>query len=212
MMRFDALEWRDFANRVAPDSAREALQKHRGTRRKRFGETVALWQKVANAAALEASYQPAAERVRVVKAAFTAAGLAARPRETRGLIQQLYDSFSQPVLAGTRSAAMPIRQMLYRADPYQIDLQIERQPEQNRFVITGQLVDLSHPEMVGRDVQVMLSDGRKYIVNTVTNQFGEFRGEVENTGDLEISFLGRNGKPIVILLRGPLDPLSVAKD
>ena len=73
-------------------------------------------------------------------------------------------------------------------------------------------MDLSHPEMVGRDVQVMLSDGREYIVNTVTNHFGEFRGEVKNSGDLEISFLGRSGKPIVILLREALDPLSGVKE
>jgi hypothetical protein len=140
------------------------------------------------------------------------AGLAAKRQETGGLIQLLYDSFSQPALAGTRSAAMRIRQLLYRAEPYQIDLHIELQPEQNRFVVTGQLVDLSHPEMVGRDVQVTLSDGGEDVVNTVTNQFGEFRGEIKNSGDLEISFLGRSGKRIVILLRGALDPLSGAKE
>ena len=73
-------------------------------------------------------------------------------------------------------------------------------------------MDLSHPEMVGRGVQVMISDGREYIVNTVTNHFGEFRGEVENSGDLEISFHGGSRKPIVILLRGALNPFSSAKE
>ena len=101
--------------------------------------------------------------------------------------------------------------MLYRADPYQIDFQIESQPEQNRLAITGQLVDLSHPEMVGRDVEVTISDGRESIVNTMTNQFGEFRGEVDNSGNLEITLVGRTGKPIAILLRGALDPLADAK-
>jgi hypothetical protein len=112
---------------------------------------------------------------------------------------------------GVRSGAMGIRQMLYRADPYQIDLQIELDPEQNRLVITGQLVDLSHPEMVGRDVEVTISDGRDSAINTVTNQFGEFRGEVHNSGNLEVTLVGRSGKPIAILLRGPLDPLAEGK-
>jgi hypothetical protein len=103
---------------------------------------------------------------------------------------------------------MKIRQMLYRADPYQIDIHIELRQDQNRFVVTGQMVDLSHPDLVGRDVKVTLSDGRNSVVNTVTNQFGEFRGEVENSGDLEISLLGRDGKPIVILLRGALEPFA----
>jgi hypothetical protein len=139
-------------------------------------------------------------------------GLAGERQETGGSIQLLFDSFSQPRLAGTRSAAMRIRQMLYRVEPYQIDLHIELKPEQNRLIVTGQLVDLTDPEMVGRDVQVMLSDGREYIVNTVTNQFGEFLGEVNNSGDLEISFLGRSPIPIVILIRGPLDHHLERKD
>jgi hypothetical protein len=188
------------------------MLKQRGMRRKRSVETVTLWKKVADAAALEARYQPAAERVQVVKAAFAMAGLAAKRQETIGPVQLLYDSSSETALPGTRSAAMSIRQLLYRTEPYQIDLHIELQQEQNRFVVTGQLVDLSHPEMVGRDMLVTLSDAREDVVNTVTNQFGEFRGEVKNSGDLEITFLGRSGKPIVILLRGTLDPLSGAKE
>src|SRR5438552_8672379 len=173
-------------------------------------ETDALWQKVAKAAAAEASYQPPPQKVRAVKSAFTMTGPASKRRETGGLLQ-LYDSFLQPALVGVRSGAMRVRQMLYRADPYQIDFQIESQPEQNRLAITGQLVDLSHPEMVGRDVEVTISDGRESIVNTMTNQFGEFRGEVDNSGNLEITLVGRTGKPIAILLRGALDPLADAK-
>jgi hypothetical protein len=74
------------------------------------------------------------------------------------------------------------------------------------------LLDISRPELVGRDVQVMLSDGREYTVNTVTNQFGEFRAEVENSGDLELSLLSPGGKPIVVLLRGALARLSGSEE
>jgi len=180
------------------------MQKHLGAGSKRCLETVAGWQKAANAAAVDASYQPPAERVRMGKEALATAGLVARPPETGGLIELLFDSFSHAALAGIRSAAMSIRQMLYRAEPYQIDIQLEAQPERNRLLVTGQLLDVSHPEVVGREVQVTLSDGRESVVNTMTNQFGEFRGEVENSGDLELSFLGLSGKPIVILLRRAL--------
>ena len=212
MKYFQAVEWSDFVNHVASEGPRMAMQEHKRTRRKCYVETSALRQKLANAAAGEASYQPAAESVQVVKAAFATAGAAARRQEKGVLIRLLFDSLSQPAPAGIRSAATRIRQMLYRAEPYQIDLQIEWQPEQNRLIVTGQLVDLSHPEMVGRDVQVMLSDGREYMVNTVTNAFGEFHGEVKNSGDLEVSFVGRTGKPIVILVRGALDQLSGANE
>ena len=94
--------------------------------------------------------------------------------------------------------------MLYRADPYQIDIQMEAQPEGNRLMVTGQLLDVSSPGVVGRDVGITLSNHRGNVIHTVTNQFGEFRGEIENTGDLELSFPGKGEKSIVISLRNAL--------
>jgi hypothetical protein len=207
MMQFRA-EWSDLAKNAASDDWQVAMQGHLESTCTPFRKTARSSRKVARASAVEACHQPAAESIRAVQAVSATAGSSGKRHETGGSIQLLFDSFSQPRPAGTRSAAVRIRQMLYRVEPYQIDLHIELKPEQNRLVVTGQLVDLTHPEMVGRDVQVMLSDGREYIVNTVTNQYGEFLGEVNNSGDLEISFLGRGPKPIVILIRGPLDPLS----
>ncbi len=45
-----------------------------------------------------------------------------------GLAELLFDSFLQPVLEGVRSSSIGTRQMLYRADPFQIDLLIEPRP------------------------------------------------------------------------------------
>ncbi len=212
MKHLNAVGWSDFVNHAAVSGRQKLTQKQRGALRKHYAQTAALWRKVADAAIAEATYQPAAEKVRFVKTAFTLAGLAAKRQETAEVIQLIHDSFSQPVLAGTRSAPRPIRQLLYRAEPYQIDLQLELQPENNRLVVTGQLLDISRPELVGRDVQVMLSDGREYIVNTVTNEFGEFRAEVENSGDLELSLLSPGGKPIVVLLRGALQRMAASQE
>lgn len=139
------------------------------------------------------------------------AGVAANGQQKGGLVQVLFDSFSLPALAGTRSTSMSLREIVYRAEPYQIDLQVEVQPERNRLVITGQLLDVSHPEKVGLDVPITLSNLRGVVVQTATNQFGEFRGVLENSGNLELSFFGRDGKPIVILLRGGVKQSSVAK-
>ena len=184
-------------------------QNHGGTHRNprnHFVKTPALWQNVANATSVEPRYQPSAETVRVAKAAFAIASLSASGPEVVRLAQLLFDSFSHPAPAGIRSAPTRIRQLLYRAQPYQIDLQIELRPETNRLIVTGQLLDVSHPDMIGQDVEVTISNRRGSVVKTKTNQFGEFRGEVENSGDLEVSFAGTGGKPIVILLPKALEP------
>jgi len=202
MKEFDTRGWTGLMELAAPDRRKAILG-----RRKHYVAT--LRQRVAYAVVAEACYQPPPEKVRFVKEAFE---LAAKRQETGCVIQVLHDSFSHPMLAGMRSAPRTVRQLLYRAEPYQIDLQIELHPEENRLVVTGQLLDVSRPEMVGQDVQVMLSDGLEHIVHTATNQFGEFRAEVENSGDLELSFLSPGKKPIVVLLRGALDQLSKAKE
>lgn len=164
-------------------------------------------QKPVDREAIDLSYRPS-----IVEAACSKAGLVANLQEKRNSVQLLYDSCVQPAGAGTRSVGMRVRQMLYRAEPYQIDLQVEAQPDRNRLTVTGQLIDVRHPDIVDAGVQVTLSDGRGNIVNTVTNQFGEFRAEVNLSGDLELTFFGSDRKSIVILLKGKPDPTSRAKN
>jgi hypothetical protein len=211
MKHFTAEEWIDYVNQVNSPRQQQQMKKHLGAGCKRCMETEALWQKVQNSLAAEASYQPPTEDVRIAKTAFVGASQAVLQQEKSGFAQVLFDSFLQPMLAGARSGGLGTRQMLYRADPYQIDIQIEAKPEGNRLMVTGQLLDVSSPGVVGRDVKITLSNHRGNVIHTVTNQFGEFRGEVENTGDLELSFPGQNDKSIVISLRNALGNLPGSK-
>jgi hypothetical protein len=211
MKHFTSEEWIDFVNQVNSPKQQEAMKKHLGTSCRQCMGTVALWQKLHNTAAMEAMYQPPEADVRIAKAAFAAAGGATQRNEKSSFVEVMFDSFLQPLLAGARSSGVGIRQMLYRADPYQIDIQIESRPEGNRLAVTGQLLDVSSPGVVGRDVKITLSNHRGNVIHTVTNQFGEFRGEIENTGDLELSFPGQGEKPIVISLRNALGKLPGSK-
>ena len=211
MTHFTTAEWIDFVNQVTSQKQQAAMQKHLGTGCKGCEEAVALWQKIRNTAVLEASYQPPAADVRIAKAAFAAAGRATHQSAKGSFVEVLFDSFLQPMLAGARSTSLGTRQMLYRADPYQIDIQIEAKPEGNRLMVTGQLLDVSSPGIVGRNVNITLSNHRGNVIHTVTNQFGEFRGEIENSGDLELSFPGKGEKSIVISLRNALGNLHGSK-
>jgi hypothetical protein len=149
-----------------------------------------------------------------IKEGLGAFGVGTRRQEEDTAVELLFDSFRQLASAGMRSGAtggaMGIRQMLYRADPYQIDLHLEADRERHRLIVAGQLLDVSHPEMAFLSVQVTLSNFRGMAVNTTTNEFGEFRGELEDSGDLELSFLGHGGTRIVILLRGAMEQSSRA--
>ncbi|HEX4544584.1 MAG TPA: hypothetical protein VH114_15565, partial [Candidatus Acidoferrum sp.] len=152
MKHFTTEEWVDFVNQAASSNRQLAMQKHLESGCRRCSETVTLWQKVRNTATAEAKYQPPAASVRLAKAAFATGNWIAQPKQAGGLIRLIFDSFLQPAMAGARSAGAGMRQMLYRADPYQVDIQIESKPDGNRMVITGQLLDISRPDIVGREI------------------------------------------------------------
>ena len=91
--------------------------------------------------------------------------------------------------------------MLYRAEPFQVDVQIEANPGANKLTITGQLLDLSNPDAPGRNVPVIISNLRGHVVQSVTNEFGEFREEIQASSDLELKLLGEDEKAVIISLR-----------
>lgn len=212
MKHYSTEEWVDYVNLVTPMERRDAMRQHMAACAA-CAETVTLWQKVHERAGAEAAYRPDANAVRMAKAAFATANFAGAKQEKprSSVVELLFDSFLQPALAGARSVVIGTRQMLYRADPYQIDIQIEPKPGTNRLVITGQLLEIGAAVMTATGTQVTLSNHRGNIVIATTNQFGEFSGELENSGDLELSIPSRSGEPLVISLRNALDRFSGGK-
>jgi len=65
-------------------------------------------------------------------------------------------------------------------------------------------MDVTKPDQIGKGVLMTLSNRRGQTIQTTTNDFGEFHAEIENRGDLEITFLAQDGKPIVVSVRDAL--------
>jgi len=204
MKHFATEEWIDFVNETMPNTKREEMLSHLNEGCPRCVKQAGMWQRVQRAAAGEKSYQPPEGSLRIAKATFAASRLAARSGKKRNIVELLFDSFQSAAPEGARSAGSGTRQILYRAEPYQIDLQIEGTPHSARLVVTGQLLDLSHAETVARRVPLLLSNARGNTVRMVTNEFGEFAGVIEDSGNLELSFVGKNYRPVVIALRDSL--------
>ena len=208
MTHYSTEEWIDFVNGASTSVARLEMQKHLDAGCGDCTAVVASWQKIQRSAAQQLSFEPPADTVRVVKAAFDSAGYKAKAGFAGIIAELIFDSFRQPAMAGARSAGMQSRQLLFSANPFQIDLNIEARPGENRLSVTGQLMDTSQPDSVGRGVPVTLSNRRGQTIQTVTNNFGEFHGEIENRGDLELSFPGKEEKAVVVSLREALRTVS----
>jgi hypothetical protein len=204
MKHYSTEEWIDFVTGTKSQSARQEMQKHLDTGCKLCSQTVAVWQKVQRSATDETRFAPPADIVRMAKAAFANAGDRPKTGMAGILADLVFDSFQTYAIAGARSTGMQTRQMLFSANPFQIDLNIEAKPGESRLSVTGQLMDTSQPDSVGRGVPVTLSNRRGQTIQTVTNNYGEFHGEIENRGDLELSFPGKGEKPVVVSLRDAL--------
>jgi hypothetical protein len=204
MKHFTTEEWIDFANEALAKSKRQDMERHLAEGCPRCGKTVSLWQKVRQTAKSAAAYQPPEDTVRIAKAGFTSAWQSGKQSRVPGFAELLFDSFLQPLAVGARSSDSGTRQMLYRAEPYQVDLHIEAKPGANKIVVMGQLLDLRNPDVPGRHVPVVISNLRGHVVQTVTNEFGEFREEIRSSSDLELKLLGENDQAVIISLRDAL--------
>jgi hypothetical protein len=204
MKHFTTEEWIDFANEAVAESRRQEMEKHLDEGCSRCKKTVSLWQKVRQTAKSAAESQPPESAIRIAKAGFAGARLAGKPAKTPGLVAVLFDSFLQPLAQGARSSGSQVRQMLYRADPYQVDVHIESNPGASKLVVMGQLLELRNPDVPGRGVPVIISNLRGHVVQTVTNEFGEFREEIRTSSDLELKLLAEGEEAVIISLRDPL--------
>ena len=211
MEHFSVEKWIDFVNQAVSTNEKQRMEKHLSLGCEACQTTVSLWQRVRASAAAEGNYQPPESAVRIAKAAFAGAGFTAAIKGAESKVQLLFDSFLQPMLAGVRSAGAGARQMLYRADPYQIDVQLELKPGGNRVVVTGQLLNLSDPKITATGTRIRVSNMHGDVAHTMANEFGEFNSEVKNSGDLQLTFATPSGEPIVISLREALGRLPEEK-
>ncbi|HEX8765461.1 MAG TPA: hypothetical protein VF740_09890 [Candidatus Acidoferrum sp.] len=92
---------------------------------------------------------------------------------------------------------------MYRAEPFELDLLIELLPDGNTLSITGQLLDASLPTVFRRGVRITLWNFRQSFVTLRTNEWGEFLGEIEDSGELMVS-LKVHTREIVISIRNVL--------
>lgn len=199
MKHFATGDWIDFVNHVARPNREAALQKHLAEGCESCAAELQRWMRIRRVAARENQYQPPRELVHMAKVAFSRSAWARDRKQAKGTIELLFDSFRQPLLAGVRAATVAPRRMLYLVDRLEIDLQVESHAEGRTIVVTGQLLDLRHPTAV-RDRRVTLSNLRSRTVETSTNEFGEFREQIEDSGDLQLMIHGGRGEPFAITL------------
>lgn len=193
MEHFPELTWIDFVRGVRPHDGRSGrpaeadsradLEAHLASGCKACTATVGLWKQVHSIATGESGYGPPEDVVRLVRLEFAANHL--RNTAEASLV---FDTFSQPILAGVRSTAAAARQMVYEAEGLTVDLRFDRQPYSNKVHLIGQILDPERLRAKLGNFPVMLwTENGLPVAESSTNAFGEFHLEFEAQDGLRLS-------------------------
>lgn len=195
MKHFSEADWTDFVRNLVSPETQIAMQEHIDSGCKSCNATLQTWRGVLAIAEKEGTLTPPADAVRVVKSQFAAA----LPQKNSG-VRLVFDSMLQPLTAGLRGA-VTARQFLFETDDYYIDLRLEPRSAENRAFLVGQVLNRTG-KGAARSVPVRLQRRKQSVVQTSTNEFGEFQLEFDAAGDACVSIGPEQDDGIVLPLYG----------
>jgi len=205
MTHYTAWEWTDFVSSMDDPGVHSAMSAHLAGC-PRCQRTVEVLQTVAELAQRESGYEPPDHAIRYARAIYSLY----RPEKSglaRLIAQLMHDSASAPLPAGIRSEDRLSRHLVYQAESYYLDLQLEYQPS-GRVTLIGQLANQSAPAISTANVPVCLMERTTLLASTLCNNLGEFHLECAPSRNLRLHLpLPTAGKQLEVPL-SDLDPDS----
>jgi hypothetical protein len=186
MEHYSLEKWADFARQVVGERERVEMQSHLENGCGKCSKVLSLWQRVHQLARHERSYQPPDSAVRSIKGTFAIRGPRKAGRAVRALAELLFDSARSPLPAGVRSSGTALRQLLYGAGHYRIDVRIEAQADSDKVAVVGQVLNSDDPDEIVGVVPVTLVRAGKVLSESFTSPFGEFDAECDRRGPFEL--------------------------
>ena len=193
MMHADAATCADFVRGLLPPDARSALAHHITDCRSCAG-TVEWLRAVASVAVADGDYEPPPHVLRRARALFALE----RPRIIRALPRLvgklMFDSRTQPALAGVRGPAGASRQAVFEAGDYAVDITVDQAAGSSRTMLVGQVMSRVAPVAPITAAPVLLTSGETVVARTVCDRFGEFLIEYEPQPRLQLHVVIDAGK------------------
>jgi hypothetical protein len=130
-----------------------------------------FWTAVSRVAMREHTYDGPAPAARRVRGHFGV-------HERRGFLERaaaslVFDSAREPLPVGVRAGLSSARQLVYSKAGRLVKLRVE-QDDSESVSLAGQVVEESAPERALRNLPVLVQSGRRIVMQTLTNQSGEF--------------------------------------
>jgi anti-sigma factor RsiW len=205
MLHADAATCADFVRGLLPPDAKAALARHLTTCRTCAG-TVEWLRAVTTIAAADGEYEPPPHVLRRARAVFALE----RPKIIRALPRLvgklMFDSLTQPAMAGVRGPAAASRQAVFEAGDYAVDIMVDQATGSDRTMLVGQVMSRVAPVAPITAAPVLLTAGETVVARTVCDRFGEFLLEYQTQPRLQLHVVVDAGKR---RLEMPLDAETV---
>ena len=206
MAHFMDEQWVDFLRLTAHSAEAGEMRRHLDEGCGECRTSYAVWQSVARAMSREQSYQCPEPDVRASEKAYSEwRWRFLMPRHAR-VARLVFDSSSEPAIAGVRGSPVASRRLLQRAGRWSIDLRLEPEPD-DLISLDGQILKAPGKSGPGAEdrtaIQIGLMTGASVLSHTFANKFGEFQLRFKPAPDLWICFDLPNELPIAVRLPAP---------
>jgi hypothetical protein len=208
MQHFSEQPWADFVRGISGPGASRDIKAHLASGCLKCKTAHDVWNRVERLASEEGTYAPPENLVRLVKLGFTTkpdfAGNPAQPSPAWAMANLVFDSFAQPLMAGARSGALNVWQVIYEAEGLTVDLRFGRRAQSNAVHLVGQVFDKQEVRALQNNATVELStDQDRMVATTDVSTLGEFHIEFEATEHLWLSVKAAGRTPVRIPLTNP---------
>ena len=183
----------EFVRQILPSAEAAVVREHIAGCRE-CSELSVLFREILRVGANETAYEPSDGIVRVVKAYFSTQ----QAMQPKSIVELLFDSLAQPIAAGARSSVASARQLLYRVGTVYVDMRVDSEVNSDRAALVGQMLDSARPGHPVAGVPVILMDGRKSLVSTISNNNGEFHLEFLMKSNLRLSVTVGDDHPVYL--------------
>ncbi len=186
MEHFSEQLWADFARGFGSSQKAQGIVAHLAAGCMDCKASGRFWNRLQTMAVAESAYTAPENLVRLAKLEFTAKHEFQTEKWT--LASVLFDSISQPLLAGVRSGAAIARQVVYEAEGLTVDLRFDVLVPSGKVSAVGQILDIRmpHARLAGSPVVVSTKDGQ-LVATTTANSHGEFQLEFESMDGLRLT-------------------------
>lgn len=186
MEHFPEHAWADFGRGFDASEKVQGIKAHLAAGCLNCKTNSHFWDRVQAMAVAERAYMAPENLVRLAKLEFTAKQ--EFQSEKWSLASVLFDSFSQPLLAGVRSSTATARQVVYEAEGLTVDLRFDVVVQSGKVSAVGQILDsqMPHERLTGAPIVVWTEEGQ-LVATTTANAYGEFQLEFEARDDLRLT-------------------------